>query len=75
MSDPANQNPFSRRVGESRVASLLHVIPQRSYIFQRSINLMDWITLSTATADPTGKIEAIDEDPPPAKAFYRLSFP
>jgi hypothetical protein len=51
-------------------------IPGRTYTVQRSIGgLNDWETLASATADASGKVSFIDDNPPPGSAFYRLWVP
>jgi Domain of unknown function (DUF5060)/Putative collagen-binding domain of a collagenase len=50
-------------------------VPAALYQVQRSVDLIDWITLATVTAEADGTIGFSDPSPPAGKAFYRLSDP
>jgi len=50
-------------------------IPGRSYQIQRSIDLSTWSTIATVTANSTGGMVFIDENPPQPSAYYRLALP
>lgn len=48
-------------------------IPDRSYLVQRSTDLIHWDPLATIQADSTGIIRFTDTSPPLPNAFYRTS--
>ena len=50
-------------------------IPGRSCQIQRSTNLSSWSPIATVTANSTGGMVFIDEDPPLPSAYYRLALP
>jgi autotransporter-associated beta strand protein len=50
-------------------------IPGRTYVFQRSTNLVDWASLSTNVAPVYGIITFTDVTPPPTSATYRTVGP
>ena len=52
-----------------------HGIPGRSYQIQRSTDLASWSTIATVTANSTGGMVFIDENPPQPSAYYRLALP
>ena len=48
------------------------VLPGVSYIFQRSINLIDWDDLETLVGPPSGVLDVVDPDPLVEIRFYRF---
>jgi len=58
---PTNSLKINMPAGQSTGAQLIMAgIPNRVYQIQASTNLVDWTTLNTVTADPTGIIELLD---------------
>ena len=52
-----------------------HGIPGRSCQIQRSADMSAWTTFATVTADASGTMTYIDDNPPQPSAFYRIALP
>ncbi len=49
--------------------------PGYQYAIQRTRDLVEWFPLDTVTADAEGNIRYTDSEPPPDRAFYRVTEP
>ena len=57
------------------MATLHYGIPGRSYLIERSTDLLNWTTLATLIAAPDGSLPYTDPSPPLGSAFYRTRTP
>lgn len=71
------ENPFARvsRHPEGFPSVRFEVIAGQTCEIQRSLDLDEWQSVTTRTADAAGVIEFIDENSPEEAAFYRLATP
>gem|GEM_PF-357386 len=67
----AGQNQTSFAMIDGKAVMVFRGIPGRSYLIQRSSDLIIWIDLGTASAGADGKITFTDPSPPVPQGFYR----
>lgn len=61
--------------GPSGVGMTYQGLAGRSYVFQRSTDLTDWVDVQTQIAPPSGVVHFNDPHPPPGQAYYRTRSP
>lgn len=71
----ANNPPQITMLADGKATVTFYGIPGRTYVIQRSRNLIDWENPARITADATGKIIFTDITPPKPNGFYRLATP
>ena len=49
---------------DGKMGIRFHGIPGRTYIIQRSTDMLAWSTIDTVVAGPTGLIDITDPNPP-----------
>ncbi len=72
---PVLNPPVLTMQPDGKVGLSFQGIPGRTYLVQRSTDMTQWNTLTTAVANASGAISFVDESPPPGSAFYRIAKP
>ena len=67
--------PVLERMEENRIQIRSEGRPGFVYEVQRSLDLLTWKTVARAAAEEDGVVHFADPEPPPGRAFYRLSAP
>lgn len=70
-SGAASANMISFELIDGKAVGVFSGIPDRSYLVQRSTDLIHWSPLETVTATSVGIIRFTDPTPPSPNAFYR----
>jgi len=71
---PANMKSIAYR-SDGSVLLQLEGTPGATYRIQVSQDLLNWTTLTTRTADPSGNFQLINSPPLPQRRFYRAVWP
>ena len=71
----SGMTPVLERMEENRIQIRSEGRPGFVYEVQRSLDLLTWKTVARAAAEEDGVVHFADPEPPPGRAFYRLSAP
>jgi hypothetical protein len=66
---------FSIQKTATSIVLLFSGDPETNYQIERSGNLLDWFSPGPTIQTNPGVFQCLDSNPPPLKAFYRISYP